>query len=78
MLHKNIGQSATLPNIFISRNGHKIDGGEVCVYCDQVKAQEYSKHFNNEPHQGWTSLHAQDLWSKPGQRDRITNMNSIS
>lgn len=42
----------SVPNIFVSGEGHKVDGGEVCVDCDQVETEEDNQHLHDEPHQG--------------------------
>lgn len=61
----------SVPNIFVSGEGHKVDGGEVCVDCDQVETEEDSQHLHDEPHQGRAGLHAQDLRGKPRDRREV-------
>lgn len=58
------------PNIFVSRKGHQVDGGEVSVNGYQVKTEEHSQNLDNEPHQGQTGLNAQNLWRKPENKNR--------
>lgn len=56
------------PNIFVSRKGHQIDGGEVSVNGHQIKTEEHSQNLDNEPHQGRAGLNPKNLWRKPDNK----------
>lgn len=76
MIHDTTESLKALPNIFVSREGHQVDGGEVSVHRYQIQTQKNSQNLNNEPHQRRAGLNAQDLWRKPEHKDREKSLTS--
>lgn len=76
MIHDKTESLKALPNIFVSREGHQVDGGEVSVHRYQIQTQKNSQNLNNEPHQRRAGLNAQDLWRKPEHKDREKSLTS--
>lgn len=58
-----------LPDVFVPRKGHQVDGGEVSVNRYQIQTEKNSQHLNDEPHQRRAGLNAQDLRRKPENKN---------
>lgn len=57
------------PNIFVSTVGHKVEGGKICVHCEQVQAQQHRKNLNDDPNQSSACTQTKDFWAEPSSKE---------
>lgn len=57
------------PHIFVTQEGHQVNGGKVGVDSDQVKTEQNGYDFQSQPSQCRARLQSQEVWREPARRD---------
>lgn len=71
------GKKKILPNIFVSTVGNKVEGGKICMNCEQVQTQQHYKNLNDDPNQSSACTQTKDLWAEPSSKEMQTKSSGL-